>query len=163
MKVNGKDDIPCIMEKKCSKPPTNIMIEHHDSSVNQVSLKICRFFPWQTVSLQEGISQISALKYHEIPISFSHPGRVPGRFPLGSGELLGDNMGGDRGEASRSEECPRLRSGAPKKNMGMWVSIVRYLNSWMVYDMETPNKKLGNTQVFQVPNAFLMVETSGKT
>jgi hypothetical protein len=33
----------------------------------------------------------------------------------------------------------------------------------MVYDMETPNKKLGNTQVFQVPNAFLMVETSGKT
>ena len=105
--------------KTCSKPPTNIMIEHHDSSVNQVSLKICRFFPWQTVSLQEGISQISALKYHEIPISFSHPGRVPGRFPLGSGELLGDNMGGDRGEARRSEECPRLRSyGAPKKKQG---------------------------------------------
>ena len=24
MKVNGKDDIPYIMEKKCSKPPTSI-------------------------------------------------------------------------------------------------------------------------------------------
>jgi len=41
-----------------------------------------------------------------------------------------------------------------KKNRGMWVSIVRYLNSWMVYDMETPKKNWGTPKFFRYQMHF---------